>query len=136
MHSDLWDKGEVVRLLKGNPGTQYQEATDVEKKVIRDWVRSLLQKTSARVEFVKSDGTVRQMLCTLDWDYIPAPAPVTAPTTAATSTTVAESIESVKPRKPPSDETLRVYDLEKQEWRSFRFDRLQNITVDLNFAAK
>lgn len=135
MNSDLWEKGEIFRLLKGNPGTQYQEATDVEKKTIRDWVRSLLQKTSVRVEFVKSDGTVRQMLCTLDWGQIPQP-PIVTPTLASAGTAVAESIESVKPRKQPSDDSLRVYDLEKQEWRSFRFDRLQNITVDVNFAAK
>jgi hypothetical protein len=129
---DLWEKGEVFRLLKGSPGTQYQEATDTERKIIRDWIRLLLQKTAARIDFIKSDGTVRQMRCTLDWDQIPPQPPKTAPASAA----VAESIESVKPRKQPSDETLRVYDLDKQEWRSFRFDRLQNITVDLNFAAK
>ena len=137
MNSDLWEKGEIFRLLKGNPGTQYQEATDVEKKIIRDWVRSLLQSTPARVEFVKSDGTVRQMLCTLDHDQIPVSTAKPVPATkSSASTTVAESVESTKPRKPPSDDTLRVYDLDKQEWRSFRFDRLQNITVDVNFAAK
>jgi len=134
---DLWDKGEVFRLLKGSPGTQYQEATDTERKIIRDWIRLLLQKTTARIDFVKSDGTVRQMRCTLDHDQIPVsiakPLPVTK---SSAGTTVAESLESFKPRKQPSDETLRVYDLDKQEWRSFRFDRLQNITVDVNFAAK
>jgi hypothetical protein len=133
---DLWEKGEVFRLLKGSPGTQYQEATDTERKIIRDWIRLLLQKTAARIDFVKSDGTVRQMRCTLDHDQIPPPPPKTAPAVQASSGTVAEAIESVKPRKQPSDETLRVYDLDKQEWRSFRFDRLQNITVDVNFAAK
>jgi hypothetical protein len=138
---DLWEKGEVFRLLKGSPGTQYQEATDTERKIIRDWIRLLLQKTAARIDFVKSDGTVRQMRCTLDHDQIPVstakPIPVPAATTYPTPVNVAEAIaESAKPRKQPSDETLRVYDLDKQEWRSFRFDRLQNITVDVNFAAK
>jgi len=131
---DLWEKGEVFRLLKGSPGTQYQEATDTERKIIRDWIRLLLQKTAARIDFVKSDGTVRQMRCTLDHDQIPVS--TAKPIKSPASTTVAESVESTKPRKPPSDDTLRVYDLDKQEWRSFRFDRLQNITVDVNFAAK
>jgi hypothetical protein len=94
----------------------------------------LLQKTAARIDFVKSDGTVRQMRCTLDHDQIPVS--TAKPIKSPASTTVAESVESTKPRKPPSDDTLRVYDLDKQEWRSFRFDRLQNITVDVNFAAK
>jgi len=136
---DLWEKGEVFRLLKGSPGTQYQEATDTERKIIRDWIRLLLQKTAARIDFVKSDGTVRQMHCTLDQDQIPVSTakPVPATNTYPTPANVAEVIaESTKTRKPPSDETLRVYDLDKQEWRSFRFDRLQNITVDVNFAAK
>ena len=131
---DLWEKGEVFRLLKGSPGTQYQEATDTERKIIRDWIRLLLQKTAARIDFVKSDGTVRQMHCTLDHAQIPVSTakPIKSPAT----TTIAETLAPSNPRKPPSDETLRVYDLDKQEWRSFRFDRLQNITVDVNFAAK
>jgi len=131
---DLWEKGEVFRLLKGSPGTQYQEATDTERKIIRDWIRLLLQKTAARIDFVKSDGTVRQMRCTLDHDQIPVSTvkPIKSPAT----TTIAETLAPANPRKPPGDETLRVYDLDKQEWRSFRFDRLQNITVDVNFAAK
>jgi len=131
---DLWEKGEVFRLLKGSPGTQYQEATDTERKIIRDWIRLLLQKTAARIDFVKSDGTVRQMLCTLDHDQIPVSTAKTIKSPAPT--TIAETLAPANPRKPPSDETLRVYDLDKREWRSFRFDRLQNITVDVNFAAK
>ena len=35
-----WSKQETVRLLKGAPGTQYQEADDTAKTIIRDWVRS------------------------------------------------------------------------------------------------
>ena len=66
-----WEKQEVVRLLKGAPGTMYQEADDTEKTVMRDWVRSLLQKQPVTVTFVKADGTVRDMLCTLDWYRIP-----------------------------------------------------------------
>jgi predicted DNA-binding transcriptional regulator YafY len=27
-----------------------------------------------------------------------------------------------------------VFDLEKQEWRSFRFDRLKKVTAELNFS--
>ena len=131
---DLWEKGEVFRLLKGSPGTQYQEATDTERKIIRDWIRLLLQKTAARIDFVKSDGTVRQMHCTLDHDQIPVS--TAKPIKSPAPTTLAENLASYSPRKRPSDETLRVYDLDKQEWRSFRFDRLQNITVDVNFAAK
>jgi len=127
MDMDTWEKQEVVRLLKGAPGTQYQEADDVNKAIIRDWIKSLLQKSEITVTFVKADGTDREMLCTLNWDYIPS--------TAIISSSPVDGIikESKKPRKEPDPHSLRVFDLEKQEWRSFRFDRLKKITAELNF---
>lgn len=128
LDTDMWEKQEVVRLLKGAPGTQYQEASDTEKTVIRDWVRSLLQNSQVTVTFVKSDGTVRDMLCTLDHSLIP-PRPV-VPQSASVDGIVRESR---KPRKEPDPHSLRVFDIEKQEWRSFRFDRLQKVTAVLDF---
>jgi len=71
MDINMWEKQEVVRLLKGAPGTQYQEADDANKAIIRDWVRSLLQRQPITVTFVKADGTDRQMRCTLNSDFIP-----------------------------------------------------------------
>ena len=44
MSADMWEKQEVVRLLKGAPGTMYQEADDVNKTIMRDWIKSLLNK--------------------------------------------------------------------------------------------
>ena len=121
-----WDKAETVRLLKGAPGTQYQEADDTGKSVIRDWVRSLLQKQPITVTFIKADGTVRDMQCTLNYDFIPVDK---APGQPPVDGIVKES----KQRKEPDPHSLRVFDTEKQEWRSFRFDRLQKITAELNF---
>ena len=128
MDMATWEKQEVVRLLKGAPGTQYQQADDVGKVIIREWVKSLLQKSTITVTFVKADGTDREMLCTLNWDNIPS--------TAITPTgTPVDGIvkESKKPRKEPDPHSLRVFDMEKQEWRSFRFDRLKKITAELTF---
>ena len=70
---NAWQKQEVVRLLKGSPGTQYQEADDTNKAIIRDWVKSLLQKSSITVTFTKADGTNREMLCTLNPEKLPEP---------------------------------------------------------------
>jgi hypothetical protein len=47
--------------------------------------------------------------------------------------TVTESALPKKERKEPTEDVVRVYDLEKQEWRSFRFDRLHKITTELSF---
>jgi len=128
MDMTTWEKQEVVRLLKGAPGTQYQEADDAGKVIIREWIKSLLQKSEITVTFVKADGTDREMLCTLNWDNIPS-------TAITSSSSPVDGIvkESKKPRKEPDPHSLRVFDVEKQEWRSFRFDRLKKITAELNF---
>lgn len=123
-----WEKAEVVRLLKGAPGTQYQEADDANKTIIRDWVRSLLQRSPVTVTFVKADGTDREMQCTLNWDLIPADKQPKGP-----SASVDGIVKESKQRREADPHSLRVFDMEKQEWRSFRFDRLKKITAELNF---
>jgi len=133
-----WEQAEVVRLLKSQPGTQYQEGTDGERTVIRDWIRSLLQSSVISVEFVKSDGSVRKMQCTLNYEYIPAAAvPGVAAITAFGSTEVdgikrgKNMLEDIEMPKEPT--SIRVYDTEANGWRSFRYDRLRRITAALSF---
>jgi len=117
-----WSQHETVRLLKGAPGTQYQEGSDADRQIIRDWVRNLLHSTAATVTFVKSDGTVRDMRCTLNWNSIPLDQqPKTVDLTES------------RQRKQPSEDSLRVFDLDINKWRSFRFDRLQRITATIEF---
>jgi len=118
-----WEQQEVVRLLKSAPGTQYQEADDVNKAIIRDWIKSLLQKQPITVVFTKADGTDREMLCTLRLEDLPAP---NMPVDGIVK-------ESKKPRKEPDPHSIRVFDLDKKEWRSFRFDRLKKVSAELNF---
>jgi len=126
--TDMWQKQEVVRLLKGAPGTAYQEADDTNRTIMRDWVRSLLQKQPITVTFVKADGTDREMRCTLNPEELPAVVQ-TGPVDGIVS-------EAKKPRKDPKEPdpaVIKVYDLEAKSWRSFRMDRLKKITAELNF---
>jgi hypothetical protein len=136
MNAPMWEKMETVRLLKGQPGTQYQEANDANKAIIRDWVRSLLQQQPITVTFVKADGTERQMRCTLKGELIPPapikPKPITAGSTANIDGLM-ESVTNKKPRKEPDPHSIRVFDLDKMEWRSFRFDRLKKVVAELSF---
>jgi hypothetical protein len=120
-----WEKQEVVRLLKGAPGTQYQQADDANKAIIRDWIRSLLQKSAVTVTFTKADGTDREMLCTLDYAQIPE--------TPAKPLPIDGIVKESKQRKQPDEHSLRVFDLDKKEWRSFRFDRLKKVSATLDF---
>jgi hypothetical protein len=43
-------------------------------------------------------------------------------------------VRESKSRRDPDPHSLRVFDLELQEWRSFRFERLQKITAELSFS--
>jgi hypothetical protein len=123
--ASVWEQQEIVRLLKGAPGTQYQAADEVNKTIMRDWIKGLLQVSTITVQFTKADGTVRDMKCTLNPEELPDM--VTAgPVDGIVS-------ESAKPKKAPDHESLRVFDTDKQEWRSFRFDRLLKITAELTF---
>jgi hypothetical protein len=126
----MWEKDEVVRLLRSQPGTQYQEADDQVKEQIREWVRGLLQNSEVTVTFTKADGTDRDMLCTLDHSRIPVSVAKPVSTTAPVDGIVRESR---KPKKEPDPHSIRVFDLEKQEWRSFRFERLRKVTATLDF---
>jgi hypothetical protein len=75
------------------------------------------------------------MRCTLDSSRIPQTAVPTAIVKSSTANPDGLA-ESKKPRKQPDPHSVRVFDTEKNEWRSFRFDRLQKITAELDFAAK
>ena len=120
-----WEMSETVRLLKGAPGTLYQECTDTDRKIFRDWIRSLLHQQAITVTFVKSDGTVRDMLCTLDLRKIPQD--------KIPNSDVPVEHLLTEPKKSTIEHTCRVFDLEKGEWRSFRFERLKKISVVLEF---
>ena len=123
--SKVWDQQEIVRLLKSAPGTQYQEADEANKTIMRDWIKGLLRVSTITVQFTKADGTVRDMKCTLNPEQLPDVV-TTGPVDGMVS-------ESAKPKKAPDHESLRVFDTDKQEWRSFRFDRLLKITAELTF---
>ena len=66
------------------------------------------------VEFTKKDGTVRNMLCTRDSQLIPA-----------------EHTPSAESKIKENADVLRVFDLQKQGWRSFRIDSVTLIEAAL-----
>lgn len=74
----------------------------------KDYLKNLLREQILTIEFVKKDGTVRKMLCTLDADKIPS-----------------EKMPK-NSGKAQSDDVLAVFDIEKQDWRSFRYESIKN----------
>ena len=78
--------------------------------ITRETVASILKTDIANVTFTKADGTERVMKCTLVDEYIPN-------TDERTST------------RAVNESVLRVWDLDKNAWRSFRIDSVKAIQV-------
>jgi hypothetical protein len=78
------------------------------------WLKDALQSNEVTVTFTKKDGSDRVMKCTLDPKVLP-PSPV---------------IEAKTERKK-SENTLAVYDLEAQAWRSFTIKSVKKITFSI-----
>jgi hypothetical protein len=82
--------------------------------MLHEWLKGILAVTEATITFTKVDGTERVMKCTLEPSKLP----------------VVELKEDAKPRKETtSTKALRVFDLEKNEWRAFTIKNIKNITL-------
>jgi hypothetical protein len=127
-----WEQQEVFRLLKSQPGTTYQESDESGRIIFRDWIRNLLNVSEITVTFVKADGTVRDMRCTLDQDRIP-PQPPRAEKPAKEAPVDGIVRESKEVTKPEESHTQKVFDLDAGAWRSFRYDRLKKVTATMSF---
>jgi hypothetical protein len=62
------------------------------------------------VKFTKVDGEHRNMLCTLREDKLPEKKTTTR-------------------SKKPNDSILSVWDLEKNDWRAFKIDNVEQVSV-------
>jgi hypothetical protein len=130
-----WEQQEVFRLLKSQPGTTYQESDQTGRHIFRDWVRKLLEVSEITVTFVKADGTLRDMRCTLDRDRIP-PQPSRADKPAKEAPVdgiVREDREIAALIEPEENHTQKVFDLDAGAWRSFRYDRLKKVSATMSF---
>jgi len=124
-----WEQAELLRLLSRKPGTRYQECTPEEQANWRGWVAKILGTDAvAQVTFVKADGTQRVMRCTRCWGLIPEDVAKKMFDTTDTGT------KSAKSKSGEELHTVVVYDLDARGWRSFRMDRLQKITLEIDLA--
>jgi hypothetical protein len=92
--------------------------TDKEFEEFKTWTLGVLRDANTKdlcVTFTKKDGTTRDMQCTLAESKVP---------------------EDKRPKSEgaPSETSgsaVRVFDTEKQEWRSFRWDSVTKVSFDL-----
>ena len=80
-------------------------------KNLGDTLKEDLRKGILNVKFTKTNGEERDMICTLREDLIP----------------MVSKSQSKRLEHQLSDEVVRVYDLEKEEWRSFRIDSIVSV---------
>mgnify|MGYP000055189566 CR=1 FL=1 len=87
--------------------------TDTNIVELREGYLRALREGVCKVIFTKKDGTDRRMLCTLDMSGIPEK---DVPKTDGNVTAV-------------NTESVRVYDLEVEGWRSFRIDSVKEFAA-------
>ena len=78
------------------------------------WLRGMLSTDTVTVTFTKKDGTERVMNCTTNPAVVPK----------------VEIKEGATPRKQ-SETTMRVFDTDIKEWRSFTTKSIKQINVTL-----
>ena len=93
----------------------YNDLADEELKTFGPWLKDMLKTGPVSVTFTKKDGNERVMECTLNPKLLP-PAVV-----------VTEDAEP-KRKKAINDNTMAVYDLEMQAWRSFTLKSVKRVS--------
>jgi hypothetical protein len=96
--------------------------TDTDWNKLDKWLRSILKTETVTVTFTKKDGTERVMNCTLNPEVIP---PIE----------IKESIEPKKPRKE-STTSIRVFDTDIKEWRSFTTKSITQLSVEMDLTGE
>jgi len=82
----------------------------------RNWLKSHLVMGPIEVVFTKKDGTTRKMNCTLKEELIPAEKKV---------------VSKSEDKRNVTMETLAVWDLDNNGWRSFRLDSITSVKFEL-----
>jgi hypothetical protein len=103
----------IIELSKQGNSMSIAQWSESDKTKFIEWLRSHLVMGEMFVNFEKKDGTLREMRCTLK--DVPE---------------YERKTEGEAPRKK-NEGVMSVFDLDKQEWRSFRIDSVRSVRFDL-----
>lgn len=101
--------------------TPYNPTKDWEEKdwnKFTNWLNGMLKVTDMTVTFTKKDGTERVMKCTLQPELLPV-------------VEVKPLAEGKQPRKE-STTSIRVYDIELKDWRSFTTKSITKVEFSIS----
>lgn len=116
----------------------------LEEFINENMVKELYQGV-VKVTFLKKDKTVREMVCTLMEDYLPekekeviveSQYTLWQPTDKLGKAQDAWKAEPEPEEKPKAKESVAVWDLEKNAWRSFRFDSVISFQTGVDYATQ
>ena len=95
--------------------------TEKELKLFKKWLKSHLAFGPVTVTFTKKDGTQRVMECT------------TAPSLVPVDLTEdsAHNALTVKKERKVNEDVCPVYDLEAKHWKSFRWDSIKEVRLEI-----
>ena len=91
----------------------YKNTSVEEQKIFREWLQNLLKTETVCLTFRKKDDTIREMTCTLIESKLPT-----------------NEKKTDRVRKE-NDDVISVFDLDKSEWRSCRYDSINQINFTL-----
>jgi|LWDU01.1.fsa_nt_gi hypothetical protein len=100
----------------------------VEKDLTREDIVELLYNDVATITFTKADGTERVMVCTLLQEVLKDQL-TDIPTPNFDKEPIID--ESQLPKKEVNQNTIAVYDVQVEDWRSFRVDSVKSISIPL-----
>lgn len=80
----------------------------------KNWLRSVLKDSVVTIKFTKKDGDERVIKATLKEDLIPF-----------------DMIPKGTSTRKKSEESQSVFDVEKDEWRSFRWDSVKQLNFSI-----
>jgi hypothetical protein len=97
-----------MKFMKNQDNTYYNTFSDLEKSKFRLWLLDTLKSHTVYVTFKKADDSLREMKCTLSESIIP------------------------KVEGKENSELCTVWDIEKNAWRSFKFEKIIKISLNLD----
>lgn len=99
----------------------------------RDALLTALNTGAVTVEFKNADGELKTMLCTLWETAIPTDQlPKDKPLPSLNEVVLAPNPNNVAQHKVADPNLIKVYAIDRQGWRSFRFERLVSFTPYYN----
>lgn len=91
----------------------YTLSGEKERRRFREWLTGLMKVQPIYVTFIKSDGSKREMRCSLREEDL---------------VVYEKKTDLVKEK---NDDVCAVWDLDKSAWRSFRYDSIKQIRVEV-----